>query len=100
MFDLLLPPWSIGLVSYNSVNSGCQFKSKSVFCHVSFLLFYLQIQFQDTGKSFHFSNNHMAQWNLFDIVNSVILKFPANNYYLLIINYYYNNNYNKSQSLL
>ena len=21
--------------------------------------------------------NHMAQWNLFDVVNSVILKFPA-----------------------
>ena len=61
----------------------------------------------------------MAQWNLPDVVNSVILKFPAddllfpavvfsfqkhsnvnfnyNNYYLLIINYYYNNNYKKSQ---
>ena len=55
--------------------------------------------------------NHMALWNLFDIVNSVILKSPAddlyfpavvfsfqkhsnvnfnyNNYYLLLINYYY-----------
>ena len=21
--------------------------------------------------------NHMAEWNLFDVVNSVILKFPA-----------------------
>ena len=21
--------------------------------------------------------NHMAQWNLFDVVNSIILKFPA-----------------------
>ena len=21
--------------------------------------------------------NHMAKWNLFDVVNSVILKFPA-----------------------
>ena len=48
------------------------------------------------------TSNHMAQWNLFDVVNDVILKFPAvvfsfqkhsnvnfnyNNYYLLIINY-------------
>ena len=67
--------------------------------------------------------NHMAQWNLFDVVNSVILKFPAAifvticnfplfshsknirmstlmtiiiTYQLLIINYY-NNNYKKSQ---
>ena len=69
----------------------------------------------------------MAQWNLFDVVNSVILKFPlfwnfplmicnfprlfshSKNirvstliaiiitYYLLIINLYYNNNYSKSQ---
>ena len=44
--------------------------------------------------------NHMAEWNLLDVVNSVILKFPVvvlrfykhsnvkfnyNNYYLLII---------------
>ena len=58
------------------------------------------------------TSNHMAQWNLFDVVNDVILKFPAvvfsfkkhsnvnfnyNNYYLLIINYYYNDNYKKSQ---
>ena len=51
----------------------------------------------------------MAQWNLFDVVNNVVLKFPAVishsknirmstfiaiviTYYLLIINYYYNNN--------
>ena len=57
----------------------------------------------------------MAQGNLFDVVNSVILKFPllfshSNNiqlstlitiivtYWLLNINYYYyNNNYKKSQ---
>ena len=63
----------------------------------------------------------MAKWHLFDVVNSVILKFPAVDlqfptvdsysenirmstlitiiitYYLLIINYYYNNNYKKSQ---
>ena len=60
----------------------------------------------------------MAEWNLFDVVNSAILKFPTvlkfpavvfsfcknskanfnyNNCYLLIINYYYNNNYKKSQ---
>ena len=56
----------------------------------------------------------MAQWNLFDVVNSVILKFPFpavvfsflkhsnvnfnyNNYYLLIIYYYYYNGYKKSQ---
>ena len=25
----------------------------------------------------NFAVNHMAQWNLFDVVNSVILKFPA-----------------------
>ena len=23
------------------------------------------------------TSNHMTQWNLFDVVNSVILKFPA-----------------------
>ena len=62
----------------------------------------------------------MADWNLFDVVNSVIFKFPAddlefpavvfsfekhsnvnlnyNNYYLLVINYYYNNNCKKSQN--
>ena len=58
-----------------------------------------------------------CKWNLFDVVNSVILKFPAddlwfpavvfsfwkhsnvnfnyNNYHLLIINHYYYNNYKK-----
>ena len=69
--------------------------------------------------------NYMAQWDLLNVVNSVILKFSAvlkfpaddlqfpvivfslwkhsnvifnyNNYYLLIINYYYNNKYEKSQ---
>ena len=24
-----------------------------------------------------YENNHMAKWNLFDVVNNVILKFPA-----------------------
>ena len=59
----------------------------------------------------------MGQWNLFDVVNGVVLKFPAvshskNNqmstlttliitsYLLIIDNYYYNNNYKKSQELL
>ena len=27
--------------------------------------------------SYRFNINHMAMWNLFDVVNSVILKFPA-----------------------
>ena len=25
----------------------------------------------------YFGFNHMAQWNLFDVINGVILKFPA-----------------------
>ena len=28
----------------------------------------------------YFQFDHMAKWNLFDVVNSVILKFPADDF--------------------
>ena len=46
------------------------------------------------------SINHMAEWNLFDVVNSVILKSPAvvfSFYKYSNINFNYNNYYKKSQ---
>ena len=32
---------------------------------------------KDCNTKLHLGSNHLAQWNLFDVVNSAILKFPA-----------------------
>ena len=31
----------------------------------------------ESGAKQYFIHNHMAQWNLLDVINSVILKFPG-----------------------
>ena len=73
-------------------------------------IFFRNSTFLNTEVSL--SIDHMAEWNLIDVVNNFILKFvtvvfslqkhssvnfDCNNYYLLIINYYYNNKYKKPQ---
>ena len=40
--------------------------------------FFLKKIFLKTWVEYNLNHNHMAQWNLFDLVNNVILKFPAN----------------------
>ena len=45
--------------------------------YIYFALNYLLKSLQLIGEIIHFEHNHMAQWSLFDAVNSVILKFPS-----------------------